>query len=191
MLPNMHPMKAYDVANHGLPRIKGWPHRLVFGCKIRKSTGYSHESKETVISSSIPFGTTLDLSTSSKIVVVGQIFGSFKYFIVYIVMTFITAPRSIKFLGNEKLLIEMVTISIPGSIYFSIVVFADMRLANFPMTWIVGGSLFFILVFLTHFFYFFCINWNIFFGCINKKMRVSKNIWNDFFTTCKNPNNIL
>lgn len=134
LLPDLHPMKASAMANHGLPRIKGWPPKLVFGCKIIKSTGYSQESKETIMYSSIPSGTTLDLSASSKLAVVGQIFDSFKYFIVSIVMTFIAASRSINVLRNEKLLIEMVTIGIPGSIYFSIVMFADTRLANLPMT---------------------------------------------------------
>jgi len=86
------------------------------------------------MSSSIPSGTTLDLSASSKIVVVGQIFENFKYFIVSMVMKFIADPRLINVLRTEKLLIEMVTIDIPGSIYFSIVVFADMRLASLPMT---------------------------------------------------------
>lgn len=84
------------MANHGLPRIKGWPPRFVFGYKIRKSTGYLYESKEIMISSSIPSGTNLYLFASSKIVVVGQIFDNFKYFIVFVVMTFIAATRSIK-----------------------------------------------------------------------------------------------
>ena len=66
MLPDLHPIKASAVANHGLPKIRGCPPKFVFGCKIRKSTGYSHESKETMISSNIPSGTTLDLSASSK-----------------------------------------------------------------------------------------------------------------------------
>lgn len=59
-----------------------------------------------MMSSSIPLGTTFDLSASSKIVVVGQIFGNFKYFIVSVVMTFIKDPRLIKVLVTEKLLIE-------------------------------------------------------------------------------------
>lgn len=102
VLPDLHPMKAYVVANHGLPRIKGWPPRFVFGCKIRKSTRYSHESKETMMSSNIPFGTTVDLFVSSKIVVVGQILVNFKYFIVSVVMTFIVVPKSIRIFRIEK-----------------------------------------------------------------------------------------
>lgn len=99
-----------------------------------------------MISSSTPSGTTLDLSTSSKIVVVSRIFGKFIYLIVYMVMKLIAASKSSKVLETEKLLIEIVTIGIPLSTYFSIVVLVDMRLASFPITWIVGGSFFLLLV---------------------------------------------
>lgn len=74
ILPDLQPLKASTVANQGLPRINGCPPRFVFRCRTKKSTGYSQESKETMISSSTPSGTTLDLSASSRIVVVGRMF---------------------------------------------------------------------------------------------------------------------
>jgi hypothetical protein len=49
-------MNASVVANHGLPRIKGCPPKLDLGWRIIKSTGYSHESRDTMISSITPFG---------------------------------------------------------------------------------------------------------------------------------------
>ena len=134
ILPDLHPINASIMSNHSLSIINGWPPKFDFGCRTRKSTGYSQESKETMISSSTFSGTTLDLLASSKIVVVCRIFGKFKHCMVSIVMTLIAAPQSIRVLETEKLLIEIVIIGIPGSIYFSIVVFVDIRLANFPMT---------------------------------------------------------
>lgn len=80
-------------------------------------------------------------------------------------MTFIAGPRSIKVVGTKTLLIEMEAIGILGSIYFSIVVFADTGIAIFPVTWTVGGSLLFFPVFLIHkSFIYFCIDWNIFYS---------------------------
>jgi hypothetical protein len=49
-------MKASVVAYHGLPRIRGCPPKLDLGCRIIKSTGYSHESIETMTSSTTPLG---------------------------------------------------------------------------------------------------------------------------------------
>jgi len=138
------------MANHGLPKIRGFPPKFVFGCKMRKSARYSHESKETIISSSIPSGTTLDLSANSRTIEVDLMLFKCRYFIVSIVITFITPPKSISIFQTEKLFIKIVTTGIPGSIYFSIVVLVDMRLANFPITWIVVGSFFFLPVFLMH-----------------------------------------
>ena len=102
MLPDLHPMKASVVANHGLQIIKGWPPKFAFFYKIKKSTGYSHESKETMISSNIPSGITLDLSANSKIVVVDLMLFKSKCYIVSVVITFILAPKSINVFGTEK-----------------------------------------------------------------------------------------
>jgi hypothetical protein len=87
-----------------------------------------------MISSSIPSGTTLDLSANSRTVVVGQRFCRFKYLIVSNVITLIAAPKSINVLEIEKLLIVIVTIGIPGSTYFSIEMVFDIRLARFQIT---------------------------------------------------------
>jgi hypothetical protein len=56
MEPDMQPMKASIVANHGHPRIRGWPPKQVLGCKTTKSAGYSHESTEMTKSSITPSG---------------------------------------------------------------------------------------------------------------------------------------
>ena len=70
-----------------------------------------------MISSSIPYGAILDLSGSSKTVMVGLIFFKFRYFIVSSVITLIVAPKSINVFEIEKLSIVIVTIGNPGSIY--------------------------------------------------------------------------
>jgi hypothetical protein len=49
-------MKVSAIANHGHPRIKGWPPRLDLGCNMTKSAGYSHESTEITKSSITPSG---------------------------------------------------------------------------------------------------------------------------------------
>ena len=71
MEPDMQPMKPSTVANHGHPRIRGWPLRRDLGCKKTKSAGYSHESTEINKSSITPSGLMVEKSTNSKIVGVG------------------------------------------------------------------------------------------------------------------------
>ena len=61
-----------------------------------KSIGYSKESKVTTIFSIIPSGVIVELSTSYRIVGVAFSPSIFNIFIVFLVMTFIAAPRSIK-----------------------------------------------------------------------------------------------
>lgn len=69
-----------------------------FGCKMRKSRGYYHESKEAIISSNIPSCTTLDIFASSRIVVVDLMLFKFKHFIVSVVITFIAALKLLEYL---------------------------------------------------------------------------------------------
>jgi hypothetical protein len=64
------------VANHGHPRIRGWPPRLDLGCNTTKSAGYSHESTEITKSSITPSGLMVERSTNSRTVGVGQDFCS-------------------------------------------------------------------------------------------------------------------
>ena len=66
MSPNLQLIKASIVANQGLPNINGCPPNLYFRCKTVKYTGYSQESKETIISSNTPYGFNVDVSINCK-----------------------------------------------------------------------------------------------------------------------------
>jgi len=57
-------MKASFISSQGLPNMSGCPHRLFLAIKIIKSIGYSQESKDTEISSNMPFSLITDLSTN-------------------------------------------------------------------------------------------------------------------------------
>ena len=80
-------MQALAVANQGLSKINGCPPSCDFGCKTKKSAGYSHESTEMTRSSRIPSGLMVDLSASSKTVGVGLRLVSSSFLMVSIVMT--------------------------------------------------------------------------------------------------------
>ena len=84
------------MANHGRPRIRGWPPSLDFGCSTRKLTRYSEEGMEITTSSRIPFGQIVDLSASSKIVGGDRKFfnpRSFKVSLVIILMATLQSTR--------------------------------------------------------------------------------------------------
>ena len=57
-------MKPPTVANQGLPRINGCPHKLFLGVKIMKLIGYSQEYKDTQTSSNTPSSLITDLSAN-------------------------------------------------------------------------------------------------------------------------------
>jgi hypothetical protein len=83
------------VANHGRPKIRGWPPRLDLGCNTTKSAGYSHESTEITKSLITPFGLMVERSANSRTVRVGQIFvPSCSNCVVSIGMMLIAAPKS-------------------------------------------------------------------------------------------------
>jgi len=107
--PDLHPMKASVVTNHGLPRMTGWPTMLVLGWITRKSTGYSQEFKVTSISLRIPAGLILDLSTSLSTMGVAKRVFNCNVSMVIIVMIFIAAPKLIKVFSMGTSLMEMVT----------------------------------------------------------------------------------
>jgi len=54
MEPNLQPIKASTISNHGYPRIRGCPPRQVLGFQMIKSAGYSHETTEMTKSSITP-----------------------------------------------------------------------------------------------------------------------------------------
>lgn len=139
MLPNLHPMNASTVANHGLPSMSGSPPKFDFGWNTKKSTRYSQGSSETIISSSIPSGMTFERSTNSRTIGVDYKFVSCNIFIVSNVITFIATPKSIRVFGIETLLIIVVTLGMPRSTYFSIEMTFDIKPTKFPITCIVCG----------------------------------------------------
>jgi hypothetical protein len=69
--PSLQPINALAMAYQGVPKITRWPLVGSFEWITRKSTGYSHEDKVTMIPSKIPSGITLVLSANSKMVGVG------------------------------------------------------------------------------------------------------------------------
>lgn len=126
-----------------------WPPEGVLGCKTIKSTGYSHESKETITSSNIPFGLILDLSAHSKTVGVGRRLRNYNCSMVCNVMILMAAPKSIRVFWTRTLLMCTETIKLPRSWYFSTQICPDMTSVDLPTNWIFVGSIFFLLGFFT------------------------------------------
>ena len=89
------------MANHGRPRIRGWPPSLYFGCNTRKSTGHSQEAMEITTSLRIPSGQIVDLSTSAKIVGVDRRFFNPRSFKVSLVIMLMVAPKYTKVFEME------------------------------------------------------------------------------------------
>ena len=119
MSPNMHPMKAFAIASHGLPNTTGWPPDVDLGWNTKKSTGYSHESRDTISSSNTPSGLIRDRSSNSSIVGVGQRLSMSNYWTICKVIALMASPRSMRVFGIRIPRIEMVTTGFPRSPYFS------------------------------------------------------------------------
>ena len=81
------------MANHGQPRIKGWPPSFDFSCSSRKFAEYSQEAMEITTSSRIPSSQIVDLSASSKIVGVGHKFFNPRSFKVSQVIMLMATPK--------------------------------------------------------------------------------------------------
>ena len=139
--PDLQLMKASVVASQGLPKMSGCPPKLLLGVKSMKSIGYSQESKETEISSNTPSGLIIDLFVSYSKVGVKRRLGSLSCSIVYLLIMFIVAPKSIKVFGISIPFICVLTIGLPGSTYFCILIFPIMISAIFPTGWILLVSL--------------------------------------------------
>lgn len=100
MSPVWHPIYVSIVSSHGLPNIRGYPFNLFLGLITRKSTMYSQESIEMIISSKVPSIFTTDLLANSNIMEV-----NFNVVIpripqVYKVKMFITDPKYTKVFGK-------------------------------------------------------------------------------------------
>jgi hypothetical protein len=143
---DIQPMKASTVANHGRPRIRGWPPRLVLGCKMTKSVGYSHESTKMTKSSITPSGLMVEQSTNSKIVGVGQTcILSCNNYVVSIGIILISAPKSTNTWGIGVWPILIVIVGFSGSPYLMGGVFPNISSDKSPTTCTMRGSLGFLL----------------------------------------------
>ena len=121
--PFLHSIKALAVANHGLPKILGCPLEGSFDSMTIKlmSTGYSHESTDTIMSSRTPTGFTVVWSTSSKMEGVGRKnCPNYKASKTVVVIILMAAPKSINVLSMEVLFMITVTMGAPGFVYFAI-----------------------------------------------------------------------
>ena len=93
------------------------------------------------MSSNTLYGLIIDRSTSCSKVGVKRRLGSFSYSIVCLLIMFIAAPKSIKVFGISIPFICVLTIGLPGSTYFCMVIFPIMISAIFPTRWILLVSL--------------------------------------------------
>ena len=91
-----------------------------FDSTTMKSTGYSHESTDTTISSRTPAGFTVVRSASSRIERVGPKkcpnCKNYKYVVVIILIEY---PISISVFYMEILFTKIVTTGLPGFVYFT------------------------------------------------------------------------
>jgi hypothetical protein len=142
-------MKESVVANHGLPRIRGWPPRWVLGCNTTKSVGYSHESTEITRLLITPYGLIVERSTNSKIVGVGQTCVLIcSNCVVSIGIMLIVAPKSTNTWGINVYPILTVTVGFHGSPYLIGGVLPKISSDNSPTTCTMRGSLGFLPGFL-------------------------------------------
>jgi hypothetical protein len=149
--PSLHPINALAMANQSLPKIVGWPLVGSFELMTRKSTGYSHESKVTMISSKILSGIALVLSSNSKMVGVGLRRGfNCNFSKIVAVIKLMDAPRYMRVFPMETSLMVMATTGFLGFPYFSSFNYFDMYSKSSPIKCIVGGSFYFLPGFFIH-----------------------------------------
>ena len=119
--PSLHPIKALTVANHGLPKMIGCPLEGSFDSMIVKSTGYSHEATDTIMSSKTPIDFIVVQSTSSKMEGVGRRnCPNCKNSKTAVVIILMADPKLINVLPMEVLFRTTVTTGAPGFVYFGI-----------------------------------------------------------------------
>jgi hypothetical protein len=149
--PSLQPINALAMANQGLPKITGCPLVGSFEWITRKSIGYSHEAKLTMISSNIPSGITFVLYANSKIVGVGLRRGfncnSSK---VVTVIKFMVSPRYMRVFPMETSLMGMVTMGFLEFPYFATLGYSDMYSKISPIKCTIGGFFCFLPAFLIH-----------------------------------------
>ena len=132
---SLHRIKALAVANHGLPNIIGCPLEGSFDSMTIKSTGYSHEATDTIMSSRTPTGFTVVRFASSKMEGVDRRncpnYEASKTAVVIILMV---APKLINVLSMELLFIITFITEAPGFLYFANQDWSDIYSNISPMT---------------------------------------------------------
>ena len=116
--PSLHPIKAFRVANHGIPKIIGCPLEGSFDSMTIKSTRYSHEAIDTTMSSRTPTSFTVVRSASSRMEGVGRRnCPNCKNYKTAVVIILMADPKSINVLSMAVLFIITVTTGAPGFVY--------------------------------------------------------------------------
>ena len=133
--PSLHPIKSFAVANHGLPKIIGCHLEGSFDSMTIKSTGYSHEAIDTIISSKTPVGLTVVQSSSSRIEGVGRRnCPNYKTSKIVVAIILIENPISISVFSMEMLFTITVTTSLPRFVYSAILDWSVTHSDIYPMT---------------------------------------------------------
>jgi len=115
--------------------------RFIFGWRTKKSAGYSQESTETITSSTISSRVMVEQSTSyNTIVVFLKKLWRLSLSIVSFVITLMVAPRSIELCGTILPLMWKSTTGLLESRYCGQSIYHNIRLNNFPITFMVGAS---------------------------------------------------
>jgi len=141
------------------------PVSFAFGWRTKKSAGYSQESMETITSSTIPSGITVERSASYNTVVVFlKEPWRLSLSIVSFVITLMAAPRSIKVCGTIVPLMWTSTTGLPGSRYFGQIICPNIRSDSCPMKLMVGASLLCLPRCLKHFSLINLIDRHVFYG---------------------------
>ena len=119
--PSLHPIKAFAADNHGLPKIIGCPLEGSFDSMAIKSTWYSHEATDTIMSSRTPTIFTVVRSASSRMEGVGQRnCPNYKTSKNAVAIILIVDPKSINVFSMVVTFIITVTTGAPGFVYFAI-----------------------------------------------------------------------
>jgi hypothetical protein len=145
-------MYAYAIANHRLPKMRGYPFSVDLVYRTIKSIGYSQESIYTIKYFNTPLEFIVDLSTSWSIV--GVCLNNpwrFNLSIVYLVMTFMAAPKSMKVFWIRLWMICTFITGLPRSKYLGTNTMPSTRSTRWPTTFTVGESFFFLLCLFRHY----------------------------------------
>jgi len=97
------------------------------------STSYFHEYKEKITSSNTSSGFILDLSASSRTVVVGRRLDKFNCYMVCMVIMLITDTMLVKVFGIHISLMYTKTMGLPGSTHLSTKICPNIKSTIFPI----------------------------------------------------------